>query len=127
MTPETELAWAAGFFDGEGYTGFRTPGGRSYRAIRMSIGQMHREPLDRFHRAVGVGFITGPDPQGMFRWQVNARLDLHRVAALLWHYLGSVKQAQIESAFDRYHAAREERRSHPDRRRREHRAERSTL
>lgn len=57
--PETELAWAAGFFDGEGYVGTSKSG--RYLNIRCAIGQSYSpETLYRFLSAVGVGKVVGP-------------------------------------------------------------------
>jgi hypothetical protein len=51
-----ELAWAAGFFDGEGHVGFLQ------RTCDMQIGisQNTREVLARFQAAVGLGHVNGP-------------------------------------------------------------------
>lgn len=63
---EIELAWAAGFFDGEGYVGFPKENTllrnkkRLYGNFRLAVSQVHREPLDRFLAAVGEGKIYGP-------------------------------------------------------------------
>ena len=51
-----ELAWAAGFFDGEGCFCFSEAG----QYVCVSITQTEREPLDRFERAVGLGKVNGP-------------------------------------------------------------------
>lgn len=59
----TELAWAAGFYDGEGSTSVATvkqSSGKTYRYIKMSVSQNEREPLERFMAAVGEGKIVGP-------------------------------------------------------------------
>ncbi len=40
---QTDIAWAAGFTDGEGYIGFH-----SNRSFCLIIGQKDRSPLDRF-------------------------------------------------------------------------------
>lgn len=65
----TELAWAAGFFDGEGstkkkYYGYKTKKGfvkKPTKDICMTIAQCDRRPLLRFKKAVGnLGCINGP-------------------------------------------------------------------
>ena len=53
MPTNTELAWAAGFFDGEGcihaHTDTRPGRGRrdTYYQLMVSVGQVHREPLEQ--------------------------------------------------------------------------------
>lgn len=59
-----ELAWAAGFFDGEGYCGrtafTKAKGGKKYYRWRADISQVHKEPLERFLKVIGHGKIYGP-------------------------------------------------------------------
>lgn len=59
MTHETEVSWAAGFFDGEGTVWSRIV---PYRAVRLAVGQSATpELLERFRLAVGgVGNVRGP-------------------------------------------------------------------
>jgi hypothetical protein len=94
-----ELAWAAGFFDGEGCFSFSPAG----RYVCVSVGQTEREPLDRFKRAVGFGNVLGPydvnkrngslrKPQ--FFYRANGYERVQAIAALLWFKLGSTKRAQ---------------------------------
>lgn len=69
MAKETkviELAWAGGFFDGEGnirFSGEKKPVGhraRTYGSVRLSIAQVDRYVLDRFMSAVGnLGAVRG--------------------------------------------------------------------
>lgn len=104
-----ELAWAAGFFDGEGCT--RGPSGSS--RLRLTISQAgDTELLERFRRAVGVGAIYGPY---QYRHQ---RLSKKPFCALtiasfetaqhaiccLWPWLGSIKRAQALTALRQWHA-----------------------
>ena len=64
MTQEQELAWAAGFWDGEGCTSFfmrrSGPKRRRYRALLMQIYQSEQSTLERFRDAVGIGRFNGP-------------------------------------------------------------------
>lgn len=60
---DTELAWAAGFFDGEGCFTMQTQQRKTkvpyIRAI-AAIGQVDPEVLLRFQAAVAVGRVSGP-------------------------------------------------------------------
>lgn len=102
-----ELAWAAGFFDGEGST---FPTGKR-RHPRISITQApdprdgtSPEVLHRFRRAVGeIGSVRGPyrEKSGELKFLYNA--DGHEmvqaVIALLWEWLGDVKRQQATATF----------------------------
>lgn len=98
-----DLAWAAGFFDGEGSTYINRRGGATTGGtVRVSIGHVDRRPLDRFLEAVGLGSVTGPYDHNTKRnpkhrphysYQVygqNARL----VLSALWPYLSGPKKEQ---------------------------------
>ena len=93
-----DLAWAAGFFDGEGCFSFSEAG----HYICVSIGQTDREPLDRFRIAVGgLGKVLGPyelarpgrlskKPQYVYR--ANRFEHVQAIAAMLWFKLGTPKE-----------------------------------
>ena len=114
---DTERAWAAGFFDGEGSvsvggSSFERP---AYRQPSMEIPQSsaHGVPdsLVRFQAAVGAGSITGPRPPRnpwarlpSYRWALGGHRKVEMVAGLLWPWLGSAKRMQIEWALSLVHA-----------------------
>lgn len=108
-----ELAWAAGFYDGEGSTCITTylPKNQKSQAnvIMVAIGQIHREVLDRFQAAVGgLGVVNGPylppsrgkrdKPQ--YRYRASGLERVETIIRLLWPYLGSVKRDQAETALE---------------------------
>lgn len=109
---EVELAWAAGFFDGEGYTGYywacrdgrhRTPGFVGH----TTIAQTHPEVLERFQKAVGVGKVMGPykgrTERNQPRWEYQTAIKgTLLIAKLLNPYLSSVKRAQFKRVVDAY-------------------------
>jgi len=103
-----ELAWAAGFFDGEGCFSYVKADGWGV----VAIGQTNREPLERFQRAVaGLGKIYGPyepkqrdgrwcrKPQWVYR--AHRRNDVQAIAAMLWFKLGSIKRRQATAVLIR--------------------------
>ena len=111
MSNETELAWAAGFFDGEGCTVVRRFKGndkhRPQHYINVVVGQSEPTTLHRFCAAVGVGSVQGPwerapstkkDGSPSFRkpnWEyrvVNKQAE--EVIGKLWPYLSDVKKEQ---------------------------------
>jgi hypothetical protein len=108
---EIELAWAAGFFDGEGNTCYTRLAGKRRGNVRLTIGQAgdpddpgaYPEVLERFLAAVGVGHIYGPylhsNPRAkpVYQYQVY-RATARQVYELLKPHLSTVKCAQAESA-----------------------------
>lgn len=98
----SELSWAAGFFDGEGYTSSIKD-----RHVRINISQVEREPLERFQKAVGgLGRILGPykhknriTPSGgewkpIYAYGASGVEETTAVLALLWPYLSTPKREQ---------------------------------
>lgn len=103
---ELELAWAAGFFDGEGSTcNGNAPNGRLQ--LQMQVVQVDRRPLDRFLAAVEAGTIYGPyQPrqahwQPKYRWIVRGIEEVTGVAAKLFPYLSEPKQEQMLAEIQR--------------------------
>ena len=98
------LAWAAGFFDGEGSTIAQTDARRpGYFRLEVTVPQSGSdgvpEVLKKFQCAMlGVGSIR-PQPDGvMHRWSAGGRIPAEMSLALLWPWLGSVKRAQALAA-----------------------------
>jgi hypothetical protein len=108
---ETERAWAAGFFDGEGclyLSGRVSSAGR--RGVGLYLPQASAGPvpeaLTRFHAAVEYrGAITGPHaprspwsklPQ--YHWRSRGRDDVVAVLRVLWPWLGIVSRRKIVDA-----------------------------
>lgn len=95
---DIELAWAAGFFDGEGCFGLRSNGAGGDKCYgTVEISQAHPEVLERFHRAVGgVGNITGPydrkdGTSRMWYFHCKRYADVLTLCDLLKPYLSSLK------------------------------------
>lgn len=101
-----ELAWAAGFFDGEGCS--RSAG----YSPRVVIGQTDPRVLQRFKEAVGgLGLIYGPydNKRGTNRpwadrWEYAATTfeSAQAVITLLWKWLSPIKREQAVRVFTRY-------------------------
>ncbi len=95
-----DLAWAAGFFDGEGWAAYQ------HRGTRARINQAGLdgvpEVLLKFLRIVGVGRIDGPllkeGKQALYYWEATSRPDVARVAELIGPWLCPVKRAAFEGA-----------------------------
>ncbi len=93
----TELAWAAGFFDGEGWSyQIRKTGVQGQTLIYTQIGVAQKDirPLKRFHEAVGgVGAIYTGGTSNTYQWRVTGT-QADAVMELLWDYLSEPKREQ---------------------------------
>ncbi len=101
-----ELAWAAGFFDGEGCTVLQRSKKHPRTYLYTSLTQVNLEPLKRFHNAVGgLGVIYGPYTHGrgrnwapIHKWHTNKFEHSQAVLAMLWSFLSAPKRAQASAA-----------------------------
>ena len=95
-----ELAWAAGFFDGEGWAA------RSKRGVQSRINQSDDDGVPavllRFQGVVARGRIGGPvreeGRKDLYYWQASSRGDVAAVASLIWPWLGDAKRAELIGA-----------------------------
>jgi hypothetical protein len=93
-----DFAWAAGFFDGEGWAN------RQQRGVHSRINQAGPdgipEVLTKFQRIIGVGRIHGPvvvqGRQPLYFWEATSRPDLMRVVERIGPWLCAVKRAEFE-------------------------------
>jgi len=97
-----ELAWAAGFFDGEGNIHVGVTKHR-WKKIVMTVAQAERTTLERFQRAVQEGSIRGPyrtnhGGRGAYYWTIEGPARCLKVIAWLWPYLSEPKRTQIDAA-----------------------------
>ena len=103
-----ELAWAAGFFDGEGHTTVYPDKGK-YLQIKIQIAQIDRQVLDRFQNAVlGLGYINGPyyskqsNKKPEYRFCAGSFEHVQAIIAMLYGFLSPVKQEQCLQVLKRY-------------------------
>lgn len=109
-TTREEMAWAAGFFDGEGHVGShvgRLRGRYVRRDLQIAISQTDRQVLDRFRESVGgIGRVGGPfvrsyrnpNERDVYAYQVGRFEYVQAICAMLWQWLSPVKRAQFSSA-----------------------------
>ncbi|HEY8758167.1 MAG TPA: hypothetical protein VIN74_06695 [Candidatus Limnocylindria bacterium] len=103
---EHELAWAAGFFDGDGWAALSKQKGRRTGQPQARINQSGLdgvpEVLVRFRDAVGVGRIGGPKieegREPLYWWSASSRGDVRRTGELVGPWLSTQKRAQFASA-----------------------------
>lgn len=100
----TELAWAAGFFDAEGWAAAvkSRRGRRPFAQINQADADGVPEVLTRFRNAVGVGRVRGPKREDgkvdLYHWVASSRSDVARTFEALSPWLGPVKRAQFVDA-----------------------------
>lgn len=100
------LAWAAGFFDGEGNarptprkitSEYQTP----KTLVQATTSQVELEPIQKFIDAVQVGKLYGPyDRKGInqrpiYRYCANSYESVQQLACLLWPWLCTPKKVQF--------------------------------
>lgn len=107
LPPETERAWAAGFFDGEGWIGTQT-GGKSGRHtyLKMAVVQTELTTLERFNLTIGgFGRIYERTKFNPSHWspswalQINSQGGVIYAVNILWPYLSEPKRAQVAASF----------------------------
>lgn len=109
-----ELAWAAGFVDGEGHFGLhktkvRPTDERGYASLELTAAQCDRQVLDRLQAALGLGTIGGPYTKKKENWRqsylfyVNGFDKTKCAIELLMPWLSPVKKEQAERAIADYY------------------------
>lgn len=99
-----ELAWAAGFFDGEGSCCFVPKSG----GLQMSVTQAGESALfalERFKTAVlGIGYVRNRKApknatKPVYQWEVSSFEGVQAVVALLWKFLSPIGRKKALRAF----------------------------
>ncbi len=106
------MAWAAGFFDGEGsfWSNVRNDASDGVRAITASVTNTDRELLDKFQSIVGLGKVRGPyqeqrgNRQPVYRWSVGGHRAVQAVGAMMWEWLGTYKRQRWAEALTTWRA-----------------------
>lgn len=101
-----QLAWVAGFFDGEGSLGFYdTATARGlYRSKKLILQVSQKDPslLYRVVSVVGFGKVRGPYLKGrkheVYRYTVQDFEHIQALIAMVWPWLGDPKRCQARGA-----------------------------
>lgn len=101
------LAWAAGFFDGEGTVGCRK--GPKKVQLQLKVGQADPETLEKFLDAIGFGKIYGPythdkrpNRKPMWNYTVTKHEHVQAAIAMMWPFLGTIKREDALRALTTY-------------------------
>ncbi len=109
---ETDIAWAAGLFEGEGSISLHTGGLRPVLALRMS----DKDVVECFSAIVNGALafdrpVSGPwlpkagarGKKPLWTWHARNVCEVQQVLRLFWSYLGDRRREQSATAFARYY------------------------
>lgn len=93
MTRKEELAWAAGFFEGEGCFFLHKQRNGRIRRGTATLSNTDFDVLKRFHTIIGVGKIYKVNMKNSkykqaWQWRLSAREQFDYFASLVEPYLG---------------------------------------
>lgn len=99
---ELDLAWAAGFIDGEGYCGFQRYSNKRGCRINLAVVQIVKAPLDKLASMFG-GSVNGPYSHKnkphhtpFWRWEIQGARAAGTLELMKPYFM--VKWPQIEKA-----------------------------
>lgn len=107
MTTRTQIAWAAGLFEGEGcftiHANKKT--GRNYP--RASLASSDRDIVLRFAKIIGGGIIDRQAPTGygikhLWRWTICGYAKVKHVGDLFAEWLGERRRTQLSKVLASY-------------------------
>lgn len=92
----SDIAWASGLFDGEGWITAHAKDGRRY--LRLGLGMTDEDSVRRFHEAVGVGAVRFDrrklPASPLWAWGTSSFEDGQAVIAMLWPGLNARRRAR---------------------------------
>lgn len=96
MAKATNLAWAAGLFEGEGSCHI---GRTAHRQPCVSLGMTDQDVVARFVDIVGVGHVRSypsrsENRKGVFRWSVQGADEVSAVLSAILPWLGVRRRAR---------------------------------
>lgn len=95
-----ELAWAAGFIDGEGWIGCSG----KHAVLQITASQVDRRALDRLVVALHAGRVSGPYKKGssvtkpIYQFNLCRLEDTQMAIIRLWPWLGPYRRAQAKNS-----------------------------
>lgn len=109
---ETDLAWAAGFIDGEGCIGVYSNGIKSSAVLSLSVSQKYNEPLLKLVALFGGHLKPKSNPVGFMEWRLYSSNALNVLKQVL-PYLQSNKKEQAILAIQFQETFRHDRKVSP--------------
>lgn len=111
---DTDIAWAAGFFEGEGHVkcAKRHNVKRTDRYFSITVAQVHREPLDKLQHIFG-GKVYGPygpyatNKQPYFNYTAYGKEALDAVSEMMPYLYRKGEQCKVAvQEWDEYLASK---------------------
>lgn len=96
--------WFAGLFEGEGCISIG-PWRGNYRQVSLRIDSTDKDIIDELSRITEVGKTRGPfmsnkSIKPVYGWYATEQVDVHKILAMLYPYLGSRRKEKADEAFD---------------------------
>jgi hypothetical protein len=97
---KTDIAWAAGLFEGEGTWIVRQPQGKGrFPTAVIALQMTDRDVVERFAEVMGCGRVTSQvdvreNRKPLWRWTTARRVDCKRIAEAMLPYLGERRSAR---------------------------------
>lgn len=108
MLKETDIAWFAGLFEGEGCVGYyvdkRNPNTGS---VRLQIESTDKDIIDRIKNMFGgkIWINTAPSKpkhyKPSWRWGVSSKKEVAYIIGLMYFYLGNRRQERCDEVLKR--------------------------
>ena len=105
----TDLAWAAGLFEGEGCITVINPEGHksSRGGPRLALNSTDEDVLQKFIGVVGCGRMNGPYHNGprrkpIWHWVCGGFENVQAICAMFWHFLCTRRRARIVEVLTRF-------------------------
>jgi hypothetical protein len=105
---DTDIAWAAGLFEGEGCIGIWWPpstiGRRRNPQIRLQVTMTDRDTVQEFCRIVECGGVSQeqnrkPPRKNCWYWTIGNPTDVERILRAFYPRLGERRRAKADEAF----------------------------
>jgi len=103
----SEIAWAAGLFEGEGCTYPNHRKDRPNPVPVMCLSTTDKDVLERFVQVVGVGPMSArskkqPQYKQQWVWTISGFERVQAIGAAFWPWLGERRRAQWVRTLDAY-------------------------
>lgn len=94
----SEIAWAAGLFEGEGCFAVCTSQ-KGYKQRVAQLAMTDKDVVERFHVILGVGSVCKYRPshngiKALYVWKTGSAETVQHVVAVLWNHLGQRRKEQ---------------------------------
>ena len=97
---ESDYAWCAGFFDGEGSTTILKAQRDKYSYVRMSLSQKDKRVLDKWSSIMQVGNIYKAKTREIHSLDIYKRDEVENTLNKMWPFLSEIKKEQAIRVFE---------------------------